>query len=550
MVRDRYATAGLAAFTVALWGGSLRNGLVYDDLVNVVGNRWIADWRVLGRAFTEHAAGFDPRYHTSFYRPMMHVLYAAVHAVAGVRPWAYHALNVSLHTAAVLLVCVLTRRLLARFGEPGRHRSLPLLAALVFSVHPVHTEPVLWVAGVTDLSFTVFGLGALLAYVRGRAAVAGALLLASLLCKETGATFFLLTLVLEWSARREAAWTTGQAARRLTPGLAALMLYAALRFHALGSFAPSAREHARPAGELALTALGLFARYVGLLVAPVRLSVLRPIPAPGMLAAIAGLALLAGFLALAFRWRRRPLRLLALGAVLLPLLPVLYVPAIESGQSVFGERYLYLPVLGVAWAVAWAFEEARQRLGRPAVPLALATVLVAACSAAVLARTSVWRDSLSLWKDAVAQAPGSAAAHENLCFALYTAGRVEEALSACERALTLDPARLDARINHATALLALGRAEEARRELEGLDVPQALVQRGLACMVLGRHGEALASYERALTLDPGSAETHNDLGVALVRLGRPAEALPHLERAFALRPDNPEYRANLRACPR
>jgi predicted Zn-dependent protease len=44
---------------------------------------------------------------------------------------------------------------------------------------------------------------------------------------------------------------------------------------------------------------------------------------------------------------------------------------------------------------------------------------------------------------------------------------MEEALSACARALVLDPARLDARINHATALLALGRAEEARRELEG-----------------------------------------------------------------------------------
>jgi Flp pilus assembly protein TadD len=69
-------------------------------------------------------------------------------------------------------------------------------------------------------------------------------------------------------------------------------------------------------------------------------------------------------------------------------------------------------------------------------------------------------------------------------------------------------------------------------------------------MMLGRHAEALASYARALALDPSSAEAENDLGVALARLGRPAEALPHLQRAVALRPDRAEYRANLRACPR
>ena len=545
MARDRLGIAALAAWTVALWGGSLRNGFVYDDQFNVLGNPWISDWHGLGRAFTEHAAGFDPRYHTSFYRPLMHVLYAAVHAVAGVRPWAYHALNVALHTAAVLLVYALTRALLARFGDPTRHRWMPLLAAFLFSVHPVHSEPVLWVAGVTDLSYTVFGLAALLAHLGGRRWLSGALLLMSLLCKETAVAILGGMLALEWSAR----WRG--AVRRLSPALAALGVYAALRFSALGAFAPSAQEHARPAGELVVSALSLFARYLGLLVAPMRLNVLRSVPPQDGMAALAGAVVLAGLVLLGFLWRSRPLRLLALAVVVLPLLPVLYVPSIESGQSLFGERYLYLPVLGMAWAVAWLLEEWRQRSpGRAAVPFGVAAVLVLAWSGSVLARTPVWKSSLSLWSDTVSKSPDSAAAHENLCYALYTAGRVEASLSACERALALEPGRLDARINHATGLLALGRPGEARMELDGLDVPQALIQRGLACMMLGLHDEALASYARALALDPDSAEAHNDLGVALVRLGRPAEAVPHLERAVALRPDQAEYRNNLRACPR
>ena len=62
----------------------------------------------------------------------------------------------------------------------------------------------------------------------------------------------------------------------------------------------------------------------------------------------------------------------------LPVLPALYVPAIESGGSVFGERYLYFPVLGVGLALGLALEEARTRFawGLPAA-IAFMSVFVA-----------------------------------------------------------------------------------------------------------------------------------------------------------------------------
>ena len=56
---------------------------------------------------------------------------------------------------------------------------------------------------------------------------------------------------------------------------------------------------------------------------------------------------------------------------------------------------------------------------------------------------------------ATEKSPNSAAAQEGLCYALYNARRVPEALAACERALVIEPARTDARINRANALLAL-----------------------------------------------------------------------------------------------
>jgi tetratricopeptide (TPR) repeat protein len=558
--RPAVALTFLLVLNVGVWGWSIRNEFVFDDLQNILGNPWIKDWHLLPQAFLRHAAGFDSSFSTSFYRPLMHVLYAIVYALAGARPWAFHLLNVAFHVIAVFSVYAFARAALARWGDPGRHPFLPLVAAVVFSVHPVHTEAVLWVAGITDLSYTAFGLLASLAYLRAFrrarfAPVAGALLLASLLCKETGAVILLVMILLEWiEARRGGLWTRRDALVRLAPALATFAAYLGLRLAALGSFAPSAAQHQRGTAELVASASGLFARYIATLVAPVRLTVMRPIHLDGSLAeplALAGLVALTMLAALACRFRRFPVAVLAVAFAVLPVLPVLYVPAIESGQSVFGERYLYLPVLGLGLALGLAIDEARRRFawGLTAAITAIA-LFVGWGAEAAWTRSRVWSNSLNLWTDAVKKAPESAAAHEGLCFALYSAGRMTEALDACDRALALEPARVDARLNHATALLALGRAREAKDELDVAlsirpDSAHALVNRGLACMVLGQGEEAMSSYRRALEVDPNYAEAYNVIGVALARSGRLEEARTQFERAIRLAPENPEYKDNL-----
>lgn len=558
--RDTAALALLVVLNASVWGWSIANRFVFDDLVNIQANPWIKDAARLSEAFGTHVAGFAPGYGTSFYRPMMHVLYAVAYAVAGEAPWAFHLLNVLLHAAAVVCVYWLTRAALARWGDPASCPWLPFVTALVFSVHPIHSEPIEWVAGITDLSYTAFGLLALLAYVAAFRRVAyalpaGVLLLVSLLCKETGIVVLVLMGVLEWMDAR----TFGERASRgtllrLAAPLAAATVYVALRLAALGSFAPSAAQHPRGGLDLVAAASGLFARYMGTLAVPVHLSVMRTVPLDGGFAdpvAVGGLVLAIVLVAVAIRLRRTVLVPLAMALVVLPVLPALYVPAIESGESVFGERYLYLPVMGLGQIAGLLFDGARRRMKwNEATAATLLVLLAAAGGAASVTRHRAWKDSLSLWTDAAAKAPYSAAAHEGLCFALYQAGRLGEALHACERALALDPARPDALFNRAITLLGLGRAREARDAFDAVlsrrpDAADALVNRGLACMMLGRPDEALASYRRAIEIAPDNPEAHNVMGVALVRAGRRDEAVPYLEQAVRLAPDNPEYRANL-----
>lgn len=556
--------ASIVLINVVVWGPTIRYDFVFDDLVNVVGNSWIRSLSALPTAFARHAAGFDQQLDTSFYRPLMHVLYAVTYAVAGLRPWAYHLVNVMFQVAAAITVYRLSDTLCRRWVGNARCARMPLVAALVFSVHPVHTEAVAWIAGITDLSCATFGLLALIAYVRAfeRGAVPwpGVFLLASLLSKETGGVFVLLMLVLEWiESRRDRAWSAAAAVQRLAAPVLSVCVYAGMRFAALRSFAPSAIQHPHPVPELVAAAAGLFARYLGVLVRPVDLNVMRIVPLDRGFAdpaAAAGVFLACALAVLAWRWRFVPFVTLSIAVVVLPILPTLYVPAIESGSSVFGERYLYVPVLGMAWGVGFVASVAARRTGwtRGAAAGAIALLLCVGASLS-LARGRAWASSLALWTDAARKSPNSAAAHEGLCFALYDAGRIPEALSACERSIAIDPARVDARVNRANALLALRRPEEALREADDVvalrfNSAEAHTVRGLALMVLGRVDEALAAYRDALTIEPEHAEAHNNLGVALVHLGRADEARAHFERAVRAAPGNPEYAWNLRACPR
>lgn len=61
-----------------------------------------------------------------------------------------------------------------------------------------------------------------------------------------------------------------------------------------------------------------------------------------------------------------------------------------------------------------------------------------------------------------------------------------------------------------------------------------LFMRGATLYSAGKHAEALAIYERALTLDPNNADAWAGKGFALTMLGRYNEALGAFERALAI----------------
>lgn len=84
---------------------------------------------------------------------------------------------------------------------------------------------------------------------------------------------------------------------------------------------------------------------------------------------------------------------------------------------------------------------------------------------------------------------------------------------------------------------------EVRKLMEaGAQSAQLLAFMGYAAWAQGRADEAIASYGKAVALDPENANALNGLGYALACEGRePAKALTCCRKAVDKKPDNPAY---------
>jgi tetratricopeptide (TPR) repeat protein len=184
---------------------------------------------------------------------------------------------------------------------------------------------------------------------------------------------------------------------------------------------------------------------------------------------------------------------------------VLLLPSssIFPATDLAADRRMYLPMIGFAACAGLLLEKVRPMY------LIVVWILLAGTS---IARTATWRSEESLWTDAVARAPAKIRPRIQLA-----------------RAVEAD-----------RALLVLEQAKGI-----ALDDPRIPSEEGRIYLSLGRPGQALPEFGRALALSPHSVEAMNNRGVALLALGQKEPARADFERALAIDPCQFDARLNL-----
>lgn len=140
------------------YGGSLRNGFVWDDETFIVNNKFVHDLARWPQYFTTPESVSDDHILSRMYRPIQTLSFALDAALWGKRAGGFHLTSLLLHILSCGAI-VFSFRTLVGF-KPA------LLAAFVFAIHPALSEGVLSLASRGNQLYTVFALFSLGLFVR------------------------------------------------------------------------------------------------------------------------------------------------------------------------------------------------------------------------------------------------------------------------------------------------------------------------------------------------------------------------------------------------
>ena len=535
----------LALLAALAFGRALEAPFFWDDDALIVTNPWLgtpggvprfflpAFWR--GISFAED------------YRPVEMLSYSLDHAFWRTRPAGFHLTNLLVHVFNCAALVTLAWLLF-------ENAHAAALAGLLFAVHPMHSEPVVWIQNRSELLAAAFSLACMCAFLRwardtrggaGLYACALAAFALALLSKENAAILPLLlaSLLAVAVPARRGAW------RGLAPFLALAVLFAAVKLGLL--------SHSRPSPATALLA-GAYPRltvvattlalYLGMLLFPARFCLDRLLKVPVLppeAAPLLALAAISLVFAAAFRGlvRRRPWGV-ALALTLLPLLPASNIVFL-SGRPL-SEGRLYLASAGFCLGAALSIDRAARRPAARRLAAALAASLAAAWFVASAARTGYWLDERVLWERTLEASPFSWRTKLFLSRIYSREGRPDEAIGLIKGILRYsEPRPSMAFVDLGRAYGALGWSARARAAFEraaaaGPDNPVARLCLGEAYRLEGRFDEALREFEAVGRLRPDSGKGLLLAAGVFSARGDHAAALDALRRVIARHPGSVE----------
>jgi tetratricopeptide (TPR) repeat protein len=512
--RETWSVIGLLALaTFAVYGNSLWNGFVWDDLTIVVRNIETARLVDIPGLFVQPDSVADLG--APYYRPVNRSTYVLDSVLYGNRPAGHHLGNVILHLLGVLALYFTSLELFGR-------KQLALIASLLFAVHPVNTEAVDFISARNNLLTTFFVLASFLSYIKGDSDervpllyISAFLFFLGLLCKETAAMLLPVLAFYRFIVFRRG----DQLPRlvvRLWPFAALLAVYLGLRANALSGMLGM---------DLQLEDLGrrlshnsaILPRYLGLFLLPIGLSVSRLVPEGGypvtFWLVFSWIAIPAILYVL---WRTdRPATRLGLFWFAVHYLPISNLVPIPSAPM--AERFIYLPAIGIWWIVADQFCGIYDRATRKGFLQAASAAVLIVLACLSFQRNFDWKSNVSLFEKEVRVNPSLAENHYNLCTGYFEVGDFVRAEAACITAEDLDP-------GYGNALTQLGNLQQAQ----------------------GRHSRAISFYQKAVEADPRHLNARYNLARLLENLGQLEQAFRHYEAVQRMLPADHVLQSEIR----
>lgn len=583
----------LVIISFILYGNSIHNQFVFDDIPLIIENSLIKDFKNIPVVIGWHNG-------MPLYRPVRYLSYMIDFSLSGLNPAGYHISNILYHalTAGVLFM------VLAQFLN---NRMTAFIGAVLFAAHPVTTDSVAYLSGRRDILVALFYLCAFYCFVRYREQPRARLLMLVILffilalgSKEMAVTLPAVCVLYDFTQcwmKQSSGTTAGRIKAALGNVLAQgwklyipiVILAGYFAYYKLILHYPSLRIsfYGGSAASNFATVARILGHYIKQIMFPIALHAdysynAFPVSQSFLeLRVIGSLLLLGILLALILRallWQ--PYVFLGGLWFFITLLPVCQI---FPHHELMAEHYLYLPLAGVIVLCGplLNYLYARQR----AVAVAMVSVLLLLFSVRTVLRNRDWKDGMTLWTSVLKKTPQCARAHDNLATEYFNRTDYQTALKHYQAAVSLRPEHAIFRNNLGRLYGVLGDLDKAEAELTKAvelnpTLAEALNNLGIvyyqkkqyeaaawlfalsdkrkadarvrfnlakAQMQLGSLDKAQVSLQKALQLQPDYADAYRELGTLLRKRGNDDGALYVFSKLLALRPDAAEVHCNIGA---
>jgi len=512
------ALAGIVLAGFICYAGALKNPFIWDDEKTVVSNDFIRDWKNAPRVFTRSLFG-EKLEGVSFYRPLQSFSYFFDYALWNDDPAGYHLTNLILHILNGFLIFFIFKKL--PFFSAKNRELAAFFTALLFVIHPVQTEAVVYVSGRGDILAVLFALCSFLFFLKNSFVPVMLFYILAILSKENIVIFPLIPFIMillyrdidRNGGRQHRHWE-----KKCLAGLFSIFLfYAALRIILLKTSSTGVLSLINEASfiERAATFPRILLTYIRLAVFPVDLhmeyhfvekSILNPYVFLGMPILISALFFL-------LKTKSAPV-LFALGWFAAGLLPFnnVFTPL----HSTLREHWLYFSMIGFSALTVFLFIALLNKFS------SAGKIVLFLCAASVvfyfvrgtMARSLEWKNPIEFYRKDLSYEPESFLMWNNLGVEYWRRREWRAAAECFTNAINVSPGK-----KYGIAYNNLGVVYEATGEKE----------------------KALGLCEESIRLSNYNL-AYGNLGRFLIEEGRVPEAREVLEKGISYYPQDAEIR--------
>lgn len=527
---------------LALYGNAISYPFVHDDHIFIVHNFNLGRWDDLQSIFSGPSAFLSPegKAVNLYYRPVLEVVNKVLFVFFGRMPAGYHFFNIFLHSVNSLLAYFLVLSF-------SPQKFFALAVGILFLIHPVQSETVCAIAGISNLLSVFFCLTSFCAYLRARdlpprqknfpGAAALTLFACALFTKENTVIFPLLLAAYEFFGMKDEK-KEGSRFKNLSLLFGFFVLLAGYFVVRRIIFSTSLPALGANPHELQLRLLSIpktILMYLQILFFPYNLHYYRSVdilgPSFAPFATLALLGALAGVLLRYLSIDERRLALFALAWFFITLLPMMNIlPLINEYSFILtAEHFLYFPFLGFAVFTAvvfWRVLTAIFKKNNRKIAVALFCFIVLVLSVQAKVQSYFWRGEVPLFLRTLQFEPNFGRVRLLLARAYYQNGDHLRAAEEYKKGLAVMEGYLTK---------ARGTAAEG---VYRLFVKEGYVELAECYQGIGRLPEAIHAYWQAQEQDPKDADIYNNLGVGYLKAKELEEAALCFKKALALKPDD------------